>query len=123
MQLAMTNLGRLTATGRALAAALVIAMLVFSGVADAATCAGEIEDASTGIALQLDNGSPDRPDAPSDSHQGTCAHGHCHHGNQPLAGAGRDSGPFLDWASSRFSIVTDGGPGTIPELLIPPPRA
>lgn len=123
MQLAMTNLRHFSAAGRALAAALVIAMLAFSGVADAATCAGEIENSPTSIALQLDNRSPDRPDAPSDSHQGTCAHGHCHHGNQPLAGAGRDSVAFLDWASSRFSIVTDGGPGTIPELLIPPPRA
>ncbi|MEQ9662611.1 MAG: hypothetical protein RLN87_08705 [Parasphingopyxis sp.] len=122
MQLAMTNLGRFSMAGRALAAVLVIAMLVISGVADAATCAGEIEDSPTGIVFQLDDRSPERPDAPSEGHEGTCAHGHCHHGNQPLTSADGDVASFLGWAWSRFSIVKDAGPDAIPDLLIPPPR-
>lgn len=122
MQMAIDNLGRLRPAMRALAAALVIAVLVFSSVADAATCGGEIEDSSSVVALENGDRLPDR-EAPADDHQRTCPHGHCHHGNQPLGADNRNSGLDHDSDASLFSLVNGAGPEAIPELLIPPPRA
>lgn len=123
MQMAINNLGRLWPALRAFAAAVVIAVLIFSSVADAATCGGEIEDASSIVALQDGEQLPDPRDAPADEHQGTCPHGHCHHGNQPLGADNRNSTLDHDGGTSRFSLVNEAGPEAFAELLIPPPRA
>ncbi|RZJ88460.1 MAG: hypothetical protein EON88_21280 [Brevundimonas sp.] len=51
-------------------------MFALSPVADALTCAGEIEPAHSSATFD----DPAEHSSPSDVAHGACAHGHCHHG-------------------------------------------
>lgn len=56
--------------------ALFLGVFALSPVADALTCAGEIEPAHSSATFD----DPADHSSPSDVAHGACAHGHCHHG-------------------------------------------
>lgn len=113
---------------RPLAIMLMLAMMAFASVADAATCGVEIgspvafEVLGSASALQVDADQRDHDagGSPADKH-GLCAHGHCHHGSN-IAEA-----PRFERLAPQLAVhlpETQGEwPSANPDLLKRPPRA
>lgn len=107
---------------RAFALAIAMAVMIVSPVAEAMACSGEIETSISDHAGLVTDSPADQDNEPAATHDGICAHGHCHH-VQPLHDSSQISDHPVQAESVIFSQNSSGGPKTVPDALKRPPRA
>lgn len=112
---------------RPLAIILMMAMIAFAWVADAAACGSEIAppvafQVAEGAGLQVDTAENDTDEggSPVDQH-GVCAHGHCHHGSNVV------ESPRFERLKYQVAVPYPANYGKLPsanpDLLMRPPQA
>ncbi len=109
--------------GRAAALALAMSVLVFSPVAEAVACSGEVELMVSQLDDQIGKSGSEEPEHAPQRDDGGCLHGHCHHNNQPWNHDHRGTALRISTDSYAFGGPDDQGPSAVLELLKPPPRA